>query len=83
MLPKGKWKAYINGRQAGLEELAVLTGKTEIKVPGIEPLVLVRTYIKAEVFYTGTGIVVLAAILVGIRIRKNRRRKHECSSNHQ
>lgn len=81
MLPKGKWKAYINGRQAGLEELDVLTGKAEIKVPGIEPLVLVRTYIKPEVFYAGTGIVVLVAVFAGIR--KNRRRKHERSSNHQ
>ncbi|MCM1159782.1 MAG: type I pullulanase [Roseburia sp.] len=83
MLPKGRWKVYIDGERAGVEELASLNGKTQIQIPGIEPLVLVRTYIKVEVFYAGIGIGALAAIFAGIKIRRSRRKKHERSSNHQ
>lgn len=81
-LKKGKWRVYVNGEQAGLEELAVLDGGTEIEVPGIEPLVLVRTYIKAEVLYGGMGLAIAGAAILGIVIGKNRRKKHERGGNH-
>ncbi|MBD5545129.1 MAG: type I pullulanase [Lachnospiraceae bacterium] len=83
-LPKGKWKVYINGEQAGLEELSVLSGGTEIKVPGIEPLVLVRTYVKTEILYGVIIIVVLAGafVLAGNMVKKRRSRKDEHSGNH-
>lgn len=64
MLPKGKWKVFINGEQAGTEELAVLSGGREISVPGIESLVLVRTYVKAEVLYGAVFIVAIAGIFI-------------------
>lgn len=84
VLPKGKWKVYINGEQAGTEELAVLSGGKEIKVPGIEPLVLVRTYVKAEVLYGAAFTAVIAGIFVfaGSTGKKRRRREHEHSGNH-
>lgn len=82
-LPKGKWKVYINGEQAGVEELAVYQGETKIKVPGVEPLVLVRTYVKSEVLYGAIAIVAVVVIIVavGLAVKKNRRRKNERSGN--
>lgn len=83
-LPKGKWKVYINGEQAGTKELAVLSGGREVQVPGVEPLVLVRTYVKAEVLYGTVFIAVIAGIFVfvGNIKRKRRRKEYEHSGNH-
>ncbi len=83
-LPKGKWKVYINGEQAGTEELAVLSGGKEIKVPGVEPLVLLRTYVKAEILYGAALIAVMAGVFAFAKSmsKKRRRKEHEHSGNH-
>lgn len=76
-LPKGSWKVYINGEQAGTEIIERLKGGNQIRIPEEEALVMVSTYVRKEVLYAGAVAIALACIIIGSVkiIHRSKRRK--------